>query len=444
MKKYIFSMLMVVLLCVFCKATEEINQLELNSLSVYMINLDNNRVMLSKNADKFMEPASLTKIMTTLVVLENCKDIEKETIHISDGTLFDAIHREGGSNISLRQGETLTVKDLLYATMLPSACDAAELLAYHFGNGNIESFVSMMNARANEIGAKDTVFKNAHGLNAQGHITTAYDMYLIAREALRNDQFREIISASNYTIPATQMSAQRNIKYSVELVNRNSSNFYRYASGIKTGFTDEAGRCLVTMATRDGASYLLVLLGANLDGISTPIKTYSDATTLFEYVFNTYSMVEVAKKGELIAESSLCFSQKNQKPISILAKEDMNILLPHDVSADMLEKEYSYNADISLPILKNDTLGYVKYLYNGQELASFEIVSGTEIYDTMPAEGNMEFYSAKGFNRITLYKALLITGVIVCAFAIIAVLNTKKRKIRARRLPPSRKRNVNK
>ena len=327
MRKSIVAFLVFAFICLQWCFAETINDLEINSRSVYMVNLDNGQVMLDKNSDKKMEPASLTKIMTSLVVLENCKDIKNEKVTVEDDSLFYEIRREGGANLALKTGETFTVEDLLYATMLHSACDAAELLAYHFGGGDVDAFVEMMNARAAEIGAKDTLFRNPHGLDADGHVTTAYDMYLITREALKNTQFSEIISHTSYIIPETEKSGERNVKYRVELVNKASANYYRYAMGIKTGFTDLAGRCLVTMAKKEDASYLLVLMGANLDGEPAPIKTYGDATRLFEYVFNAYSLVDVAGSGEKLAQTQLAFDATNKKTIDLVARDRICLLI---------------------------------------------------------------------------------------------------------------------
>jgi len=128
MRKSIVAFLVFAFICLQWCFAETINDLEINSRSVYMVNLDNGQVMLDKNSDKKMEPASLTKIMTSLVVLENCKDIKNEKVTVEDDSLFYEIRREGGANLALKTGETFTVEDLLYATMLHSACDAAELL----------------------------------------------------------------------------------------------------------------------------------------------------------------------------------------------------------------------------------------------------------------------------------------------------------------------------
>lgn len=438
MKKYVFALSITLLFCVCCVFAADINDIEINSKSVYMVNLNNGQVMLDINGEKKMEPASLTKIMTTLVVLENCDDIENERIYIEDDGLFYDIRREGGSNIALRTGETLTVKDLLYATMLPSACDAAELLAYHFGDGDINNFIDMMNERAHQIGAVNTVFKNAHGLNVDGHVTTAYDMSLIAREALKNEQFRKIVSSSSYTIPATQVSAKRDIRYSVELVNRNSSNYYRYAMGIKTGFTDQAGRCLITMAAKDDVAYLLVLMGANLDGEATPIKTYSDAKELFEHAFNAYTLSLIAEKGGVLANSEIYFEDDNVKSIELLAKDDIELILPHGVTPDMLERKYTYKKNLSLPLLSGDELGSVTFSYDGRDIASFEFVSGRNIYDVMP-DGEITFYPAKGLNKLTFYKAFFVAGAVICVLCIIVILRSRSRK----KSDSARKRNSN-
>ncbi len=426
MKKSIAVLLLLTILCVYCNAFGNIENLEIDSKAVYMVNMDNSQVMLEKNAHKKMEPASLTKIMTTLVVLEMCDNIEDEMVYISNDDIFREIKMEGGSHIALVKGETLSVKDLLYATMLPSACDAAQLLAYHFGNGNIQNFIDKMNERAAQIGAKDTTFKNPHGLNANGHVTTAYDMYLIVSQALKNERFMEIVATSSYVIPATEKSAKRNIYYSVELVNRNSSNYYRYASGIKTGFTDQAGRCLITMAQKENARYILVLMGANLDSDPSPIKTYPDAINLFEHVFNSYNIVEIAKKDEILAQTQIYFSDNNQKQINLIPNNDITLSLPHGITEDMLVRKYTYNKDITLPLTSEQVLGQVTFLYNNRELATFDFVSGTPVYDTMP-DGEVSFYPANGLNKVTVYKIILVIGIIVCLAGIVRVLNKSKK-----------------
>lgn len=427
MKKILLILLISVSICIFHCSAEDIEDLALDSKFVYMVNLDNSQVLVEKNAFVKTEPASLTKIMTALVVLENCKDIETEKIHINDDSLFYEIKKEGGSNIALKQGETLSVKDLLYAVMLPSACDAAELLAYHFGQGNIQNFVDKMNERAVQIGAKNTFFKNAHGLSAEGHFTTAYDMYLIASEALKNEKFREIAFSFQHTIPATEKSSKRNLKHTVELVNPNSQNYYKYASGIKTGFTDQAGRCLITTAEKDGTSYLLVLLGANINSQPQPIRTFGDATNLFENAFNGYSLVSIAGKGDIISNALIKFSHTNKKPIKLAASQNIDLVLPNGFKRELLTTEIENNDDLKLPLVRGDHIGKIKYIYNGVELKSFDLLCGSNVYDNMPQE-KIEYYPAKGFNVITLYKILLIVADISCIAGIIFIFKYKNLK----------------
>ncbi|MBQ9941353.1 MAG: D-alanyl-D-alanine carboxypeptidase [Clostridia bacterium] len=437
MKKSIIIFIMLCLFFIVGVSADGINDIALNSRSAYMINIQNGQVMLDKNSDIEMEPASLTKIMTTLLVLENCQDIENSTVTVDDDRLFYEIRRDGGANLALKTGEVFTVKDLLYATMLYSACDAAQLLAYHFGGNSVENFVDMMNTRANEIGAVNTVFKNPHGLDADGHITTAYDMALIAQKALENPRFLQIVSENSYTIPATLLSVKRSFKYRVELVNPFSTNYYPYAIGVKTGFTDRAGRCLVTMAQKDNASYLVVLMGANLDGEPAPIKTYGDAVSLFEYAFNAYSVVDIAEPGEIFAQTRMIFDENNSADIQIKAKDKICLTLPHGITADMTVAEYTYFEDLSLPLMSGDEIGYVKYFYDGKELCKFAVLSATNVYDTI-GDGKLVFYKADGFNILTLWKFVFIVGAAVCILGIVCVSRKKKR--RAGRKIPSRKR----
>ncbi|MBQ2253008.1 MAG: D-alanyl-D-alanine carboxypeptidase, partial [Clostridia bacterium] len=167
---------------------------ELKSASAIVYSLNSGDVLFEKNAEESRAPASLTKITTTMTVLSMCDDPDNTRITVPDAGLFDEITAVGGSNIELQVGETLTVTELLYAVMLPSACDACNVLAYHFGNGSISAFVSEMNRWALEAGATQTNFQNAHGLDAPGHRSTAADTAKIILKALENERFVEIVS----------------------------------------------------------------------------------------------------------------------------------------------------------------------------------------------------------------------------------------------------------
>ena len=254
-----------VVLCINCHA------LNVSANSAVVIDADTGCVIYEKNAYERKGMASTTKIMTALVALENCP-LEKD-IQVSDF----AIGVEG-SSIYLKQGEHLTMKQLLYALMLQSANDAATAIAYEVG-GNIEGFAQLMNKKAEELGLKDTHFTNPHGLFDDEHYTTAYDLALITRYALENPTFREIVSTQKTIIPLNNGEGSR------VLVNHNKLlRSYDGCIGVKTGFTKKTGRCLVTAAEKEGTTVIAVTLNAPNDwndhkamldmGLET-LKTYS-------------------------------------------------------------------------------------------------------------------------------------------------------------------------
>ena len=170
----------------------------LSSESVIAYSVNTGDVLYEKNADKVRAPASLTKIVTTMVVLETCTDLDKTLVTVPDASYFADIYAVGGSNIALEEGEVLTVRDLLYAVMLPSACDACTALAHHFGNGDISAFTDKMNEWAKRAGAVSTNFENAHGLDEDGHVSTARDISKILFAAL-NTTPEEVKTAEKQT-----------------------------------------------------------------------------------------------------------------------------------------------------------------------------------------------------------------------------------------------------
>lgn len=264
----------------------------LYSDAVYMENLDTGRVVVEYNSTEKMFPASLTKVLTCIIAIEKTTSLD-ETFEIPSG-IFDDIYAEGGANIALKAGEVVTISDLLHATLIRSACDSATALACYVA-GSVEEFAKEMNAKAREIGALNSNFVNAHGLHDNNHFSSAEDFAKIAKYALQNDTFYDIISKYSYTIPATNMSGERYFESTMEIELPESEHYYPHVIGVKSGFTDEAGRCLITLAKKDGETYLLVSLGANRDRYYLSNMAYTDAVSLFEYAFAQYDIVEVVK-----------------------------------------------------------------------------------------------------------------------------------------------------
>lgn len=362
------------------------------SRGVYMVNLDTETVVYSKSADRRMYPASLTKIMTAAVVLEKCGDPAEEKVLVPVNTnMFDEIYKVGGSNIALKEGELMTVKDLLYALILPSACDAASVLAYHFGGGNIDTFVEDMNKTAKELGCENTNFENAHGLQSDDHYSSPKDMYLILKHAMKYPLFMEIISQTKYTIPETNKSKARTVRYTIEMLNESSDDYYEYMKGIKTGFTGKAGRCLSSMATKDGATYCIILFGANLDQppVSTTQKNlcYDDTRHLYDYMFDNYEVKEVISPETAAAEIPVVNGLKDT--VSLYPSEGVTAVVPKNS-----ELTFKVNAPDSFnaPVLKGES-GEISVFCDDILIASASLLVTEDVYSASvkdPETGNRD------------------------------------------------------
>ncbi len=329
-------------------AKDAIYDIALDSQGVYFFNLETGTVLYEKAAESTMFPASTTKIMTALVVLENCEDPKNTTITVPNTEMFQYIIEDGGVNAQLSKGETFTVYDLLLGLMMNSFCDVADLLAYHFGGGDISVFVEKMNAKAEELKLENTHFANAHGLHNANHYSSPKDIALFFQAALENPLFREIISTRTYTIPATAYHKERPLRYTIDCYYPDDDHYLDAYFGGKSGFTDQAGRCLATYSVKDGVSYISVLLGANMDsnlkypGNMAQIET----ATLTAYAYEHYELKTVLQKGDPVSELSIIDSEQKAKVVAgqdflVLARIDgdaeYRLELPEEISADQVE-----------------------------------------------------------------------------------------------------------
>lgn len=255
--------------------------------SMVVIEADSKRVLNDKNKDERLAMASTTKIMTALVTCKNVKDFD-EVVAINE----NAVGIEGTS-MYLKKGEKLTVKELLYGLMLPSGNDAAMALAYYVG-GSEERFVEMMNEQAKELNLQNTHFANPHGLDADGHYTSAYDLAIITAEALKNDTFKEIVSTRNIRVTGSKENEPRFLSNKNKLLKTLDG-----CTGVKTGFTDNAGRCFVCSCTRDGMTLISVVLNCG--------PMFEESAKLLNTCFEKYKMREILEpyaQGENIKVSN--------------------------------------------------------------------------------------------------------------------------------------------
>ena len=337
------------------------NAPEITSGTAILIDNKTNRVLYDKNANERMFPASTTKIMTAILVLENC-DLD-ETVNSS----YDALMNipEGYVTAEIQGEEQFTVEQLLEMLLVHSANDAANVLAEYVG-GSIESFISMMNTKVNELGLSNTHFTNPYALQEDNHYTTAYDLAKIMQYCIQNDDFRRIAGSVSCSIPATNKSGVRSYTSTNQLILPDSPNYYSYVTVGKTGFTTEAGRCLVSCAYRNDIELTCVILGGTLsdDGISS---RFTDSISLYEYGFNQYSLKNIANPGDIIAEIEISNATLDTKSLNLAFADRIDALVKSSDLETNYTPEIHLLENISAPITQGDVLGKAVYTIDGIE-----------------------------------------------------------------------------
>lgn len=304
------------------------------------------RVLYEKNGYKRNSIASTTKIMTAIVAIENGKDDEDVIVSKRAASI-------GGSRVNLKQGKTYKLGNLLGAMMLRSGNDAAIAIAEHIG-GSVEAFAEMMNRKAAQIGATNTNFVTPHGLDDPQHYSTPYDLALITQYALKNEKFCKIVSTKSSSFEGNPINNTNEML-----------SLYPGADGVKTGYTGQAGRCLVTSATHNGWKIISVVLNC-----STRSVRAQSSKILLDYAFGNYSTYDYLKQGQQISEIGIHKGLSNS--VGLCSDKDISIPLKKD-EADRIKAEYDIPKTLEAPIQKGNRIGTVKYVLDGKVLASADI-----------------------------------------------------------------------
>ncbi|MCL2077267.1 MAG: D-alanyl-D-alanine carboxypeptidase [Oscillospiraceae bacterium] len=392
---------------------------EIYSHGVFMVNLDTDLTVFKKNEFETVYPASTTKIMTALVVLDNVSDLNTPVV------VTNAMNTGFGENPNFTGAgvadfavgqENLTYADCLYALMVHSACDAANILAYSVG-GDIPTFVEMMNQKAAELGAVKTNFANPHGLHQKNNYSCAYDMFLITRHAYEKyPQFMEIANTTTYELPENSRNAY---PYSIHNTNRlirnfeGNSHFYEFARGVKTGsmnwFYDvdtgeysEGNFCLVSTASRGGYTYMLVTLGAPFHKIDSPsysnpptdnmsdraLYAYDDHLSLYRWAFSTLEYQSVLSADDVISQVAVRNGQEADR-VQLKPARDYNTLLPNNLDGTAILRDITlFDEEVEAPVAKGDVLGYVELKLMGETLIDgrIDLVAATDVQKSTTAE----------------------------------------------------------
>ena len=347
------------------------------------------KILYSKNANSIMYPASTTKIMTAILTLENCN--LSDTAVVSHNAVFSI--PSGYSTASLVEGEVLTIEQLLNVLLIPSANDAAVVLAEHIA-GSVEAFSDMMNSKAVELGCLNTHFVNPNGIHNENHYSTAYDLALIGKYAMQFPTFKEISSKTRYTLPITNAYSKEDRIFNTtnDLIKPNYSSsptnyYYKYATGGKTGYTDPAGQCIVATATKDNVSLIAVTLHGDFteDNLS---QRALDCKALFEYGFNNFSMVSIAKKGDVASNMKVPNATKDSSSLDLLYSDDIYAFVPNGFDTSSVTPNIKLSSTFA-PIAQDTILGTISYDIDGSNY-SCNLLASHEVYKNQFTKTAME------------------------------------------------------
>ena len=335
-------------------------ELKLNSEAAILMDEDTGTILYTKNEHKKLRPASVTKVMTLLLIMEA---IDAGTISLTDKVPCSSrASAMGGSQIWLDETEELTVNEMLKAICIVSANDCCVAMS-EFIAGSEEAFVEKMNARAKELGMNDTTFKNCHGIDEDGHLTSAYDIAIMSRELSKNHP-----KIHEYT--KVWMDTLRDGKS--QLVNTNKLiRFYSGATGLKTGSTSLALFNLSATATRNDMKLIAVVMKG-----PTSQQRFDDAKTLLDYGFANYASICVNKKGDVI--QSLEIPKSKQGKVDFIIAEDYSILV-NKTDKDKIEQEILIDENITAPLEYLQKVGTINYKLNGEIIGQGDIVSGAKV-----------------------------------------------------------------
>ena len=349
------------------------NSLSINSDACILVEDSTGYILFEKNSKEKMYPASTTKILTALLVLEKGNLIDTVTISNT------AVSSLSGGYVTpyISAGEELTVEQLLNVLLIPSGNVAGNALA-EYVSGSIDNFCVLMNSRAKELGCVNSHFTNPYGLHNENHYSCAYDLYLIAKEAMKYDVFRSIVSKTSYTLaPSNKHLRDDRTLYSTnDLIKPNSSSYYEYALGIKTGYTSQAKDCLVSAATKDNMTLYAVILGAGKSDTGTSYR-YNDIKKLFNYGFNNYLFRTLRSKDSVVQTVEVADATSDTKNLDLILDSTITAFINSNDAYTSFIPTVTLN-ELSAPITKGSIVGSISYNVNGK-IYTANLLAGNDV-----------------------------------------------------------------
>ena len=392
---------------------------------IYLKNLNTGEVILEKEADKVVYPASLTKIMTYLVVTENVDDYDNTTVTIED-SMFNSLDPESSvMGLQQHEGESFSIRDLLYGMMVASGNDAAWVLAGYVG-GTVDQFVTMMNDKASSLGLSNTHFVNPHGLHDDNHYTTAKDLCVITEEAMKDPDFMTICNMTLYK-PKGFDNEVKTTNYLIDKNQEDGKYFYDFARGIKTGYTSEAGKCLVSSADNGEYQYLMIELGSPYSYEENVNYAMIDAKNIYSWCFDNLGFVTLKEQAEVVDTLPVKFVW-GDKTTDVIADDGISAFLPKNYSEEDVKMELNLDEYIEAPIKKGEEVGTCTVYFKGEEIGTSKIVASEDINSNIT---NVIYTKVRDFAvNNTLLTGIIVAIIILIIVLIIVITNNVKRSKR--------------
>ena len=433
----IFSIFLILTLFLtpFSVSAYEVTGVEITSKAGMLVSLDTGDVLYENNIDQKVYPASIAKIMTGILILESEKYQPEGKIAMTK-EILDLVLGTGLAVSLMTEGEEFTQKDLIYMVLMSSFGDSTYLAAQYYG-GTIENFVSMMNQKAQELGLTGTHYSNPVGLHEEETYTTVRDIYTLTKYALQNETFKEICEANRYSF-STSKNANRTLSTTNFLHDPTTNYYYSYCKGVKTGFTEAAGRCLVSTASHNGYNYMCIVMGCpNKIG-----KRYEflESAELYRWAYNNFSFKEIANSSEPVCEMPVTLSLDTDF-VPLYFKEPFVSVLPNEANDSTIVIKTKLNAESTeAPIKKGDVLGKAEVVYAEKVIGTVDLVAGDDVKES----GLLIFVEkAKSIFNSVYMKVLVVLAILaVLVFIILCIkLNIDKLKKRKVRYIPYKERN---
>lgn len=417
-------MICVMMLCSFTASAVDYGcDVDTYSSNVYVENLDTGIVVYEDSADEQVPPASLTKIMTYIVVCENVSDLDNTMVTVTEDALIDLDPESSVMGLTSYIGEQFSVRDLLYGLMLPSGNDSALVLAQFVG-GDVDTFVSMMNDKAKSLKCNDTHFVNPHGLYDDDHYSTAYDLSVIAKYAMDMPYFSEITSTYQYDVDGMSEPLETT-NYTIDP--SYPQYYYEYIEGGKTGYTDEAGKCLITTAKNGEYRYLCIALGSPFSYAENVNYAMLDTKDLYQWAFSNISFEEILPSG-LSVKSIPVEYVWGDKQLQLVPQSEVVALLPVDYDESLITIKVDSPEVVYAPITQGEVLGTVSIYYDLELVGSAEVISSQDI-----ERAPLNYILTKFFEFIANHVVMIIFVLIIIVLLIVVSISNKRRRERQKR-----------